>query len=196
MTKRFAVLGLIIALIVSIAAIGCDGGGSAGPTPQPKTATAQPTEQPTQQPTSEPTATQETNEAATATSLDFTVEYVIEGQGTFTYRYRARNFGTSNLDFRIDMTSAQMNAVYILKGSTRQGWVYNGYEWIDFITMYQDFDEFWDDFYESFEGYRDYLAEEWTGVQGWTYTVPGMGTVTYTNIDINPSLPDSVFQPN
>ena len=62
--------------------------------------------------------------------------------------------------------------------------------------MYQDFDEFWNAFYDGFEGYHNYLAEEWTGVQGWTYTVPGVGTVTYTNITINPDLPDSLFQPD
>lgn len=195
--KRYAALGLIIALVVSIAAIGCDGGGSAGPTPQPKTATAQPTEQPTQQPTEEPTSspTEAPNPVATATSLDFTVEGIFEGIGAFTYRYRARNIGTSNLDFRYDMTTAQMNMAYILKGSTQQGWVYNGYDWIDFITVYQNWDEFWDAFYEGFEDYHSALVEEWTGLEGWTYTIPGVGSVTYTNIEINPSLPDSVFQP-
>lgn len=192
--KRYAVLGIIIALVVSIAAIGCSSGGSSGPTPQPKTAT--PTQQATQQPTSEPTETQEANEAATATSLDFTVEYALEGMGTYTYRYMARNIGTSSLDIRIEWDSEQVDAKYILKGSTRQGWVYTGDQWIEFTTMYQDFDEFWDAFYESFEGYQTTLAEEWTGVQGWTYSFPGMGTVTYSNIDINPSLPDSVFQPD
>ena len=186
--KRYAVLGIILALVVSIAAIGCGGGGNAGPTPQP-------TAPPTQQPTSEPTATQETNPVVTATSLDFTVEYVIEGQGTFTYQYRARNIGTSNLDFRVDMSSPQMNMIYILKGSTQQGWVYSGGQWLEFTTMYQNWDEFWDAYYAGFEEYHDYLVEEWTGLEGWTYTVPGVGTVTYTNIDINPGLPDSIFQP-
>jgi hypothetical protein len=197
MTKRFAVLGLIIALVVSIAAIGCDGGGSAGPTPQPKTATAQPTEQPTQQPTSEPTSapTEAPNQAATATSLDFTIEYILEGMGTYTYQYRARNIGTSNLDFRVDMTSSQMDAAYILKGSTQQGWVYSGGQWFEFTTMYQNWDEFWDAQYEGFEEYHAALVEDWTGVEGWSYTMPGVGSVTYTNVNINPSLPDSVFQP-
>jgi len=185
--KRYAVLGIIIALVISISAIGCSSGSSK---PKPT-----PTQTPTQTASPTATATQETNEAATATSLDFTVQFETQGV-VFTYRYRARDIGTSSLDFRFDMTSEQGNVAYILKGSTRQGWVYTGTEWLEFTTMYQDFDEFWNAFYDGFEGYHNYLAEEWTGVQGWTYTVPGVGTVTYTNITINPDLPDSLFQPD
>jgi hypothetical protein len=197
MTKRFAVLGLIITLVVSIAAIGCDGGGSAGPTPQPKTATAQPTEQPTQQPTSEPTATQETNPVATATSLDFTIEYVIEGQGDSTWRYRARNIGTSNLDIRIDYNIQGVGEyIYILSGSSQEGWTYAGGQWMSYTQVGMNFTDFWDMWAEGFDNYHQTLVDDWNGVQGWTYTVPGVGSVTYTNIDVNPSLPDSVFQPN
>lgn len=190
--KRFTVVSLIFALVISITAIGCSGGGSAGPTPQPIVAT--PTQEPTQQPTAEPT--EAPNQIGTATSLDFTLEYVTEGQGTFTYQYRARNIGTSDLDLRVDMSMPQVNAKYILKGSTHEGWAYNGQQWVEFSMMYSNWDEFWDAWYEGFENYQAPLVEGWTGVEGWTYTMPGIGTVTYTNIDINPSLPDSVFQPD
>ena len=51
--RRFTMVSLIFALVITFAAIGCSGGGSVGPTPQPAVAT--PTQQPTQQPTQEPT---------------------------------------------------------------------------------------------------------------------------------------------
>ena len=195
MVKRHAVLGIIVALVISIAAIGCSDGGSSGPTPQPQTAT--PTGQATQQPTSEPTATQVSNEVATATSLDFTVEYVIEGQGDSTWRYRARNIGTSDLDIRIDYSIQGVGEyIYILSGSSQEGWMYAGGQWMSYTQAGMSFNDYWDMWAEGFEEYHAALVEDWTGVQGWTYTVPGLGSVTYTDIDVNPSLSDSVFQPN
>ena len=62
--------------------------------------------------------------------------------------------------------------------------------------MYQDFDHFWDSFYYGFESYHNFLAEGWNGLQGWTYTIPGVGTVAYSNITINPTLSDDIFQPD
>ena len=192
--KRYAVLGIIIALVVSIAAIGCTSSKSTTHKSTP-THTAAPTtavSTPTTEATAEPTETEESNGAATATSLDFTIQ--VDNQGAvYTYQYRARNIGTSSLDIRIDMTSAQVNAAYIVSGSNQQAWLYSDGQWID---MSQSFNTYWDTWSESFEGYQNYLAEEWTGLQGWTYDIPGDGSVTYTNIDINPSLPDSIFQPN
>jgi hypothetical protein len=187
MPKNYAVPGLIIALVISIAAIGC-GSKESKPTPTPTTTISTPTTHPTQTP--------EANESAFATSLDFTVELVSADIGTATYRYRAKKIGTSSLDFRLDATSEQANTACILKGSTREGWVYTGSQWVEFTAMYQDFDEFRDAFYGVFNEYYNYLAEEWTGVQVWTYTVPEKGTVTYTNIKVNPNLPDSLFQPD
>lgn len=62
--KRYAVLGIIIALVVSIAAIGCSNGGNIGPTPQPKTATPTPTTEP---PTPTPTLTSTPSTSETPT---------------------------------------------------------------------------------------------------------------------------------
>jgi outer membrane lipoprotein-sorting protein len=50
-------------------------------------------------------------------------------------------------------------------------------------------------YYDGWEAYHSSLAEEWAGQGTWTYNVPGVGSVTYKDITINPSLPDSVFQP-
>ncbi len=186
MTKKYTVFGLIIALVISIAAVGCSSKTSEHKsTPTPTTAASTPTTEPTATPTAAP------NEAATATSLDFTARVTTQGV-VYTYRYRARSIGTSSLDLRIDMSSQQMNVVYIVRGSTRQFWLYSGGQWLE---MSQSFDQYWSTWNESFAGYRTALAAEWTGLQDWTYTVSGV-TVTYTGITINPALPDSLFQPN
>lgn len=188
--KKFTVFGMIVVMLVLAVAVGC-GGGSTELTPTP----TQPVDQPTPTPTA--TATQETNDAATATSLDFTVEYVIEGQGTSVYRYRARNIDTSNLDIRIDYDIEGMGtATYILSGSSQEGWIYAGGEWMSYTQTGMNFNDFWDAWAEGFNNYHQTLVDDWTGVQDWTYTVPGVGSVTYTNVDVNPNLPDSVFQPN
>jgi hypothetical protein len=186
MTRKYAALGLIITLVVSVAAIGCSSNKSTTHNSTPTHTAA-----PTQIATPTATATQENNGAATATSLDFTIQVDTQG-AVYTYQYRARNIGTPSLDIRVDMTSEQVNAAYIVSGSSQQAWLYSDGQWID---MSQSFNTYWDTWSESFEGYQTYLAEEWTGLQGWTYDIPGDGSVTYTNIDINPSLPDSIFQP-
>ena len=182
--KRSTILGIIAALVISIAAIGCSS-GSSGTQPTP---TAVPTH------TSAPTAapTQVANGAATATSLDFIAQVTTQGD-LYTYRYRARNIGTSSLDLRIDMSSSQMNAVYIVSGSTQHAWLYTSGQWMD---MSQSFAQYWGTWNTSFYGYQTALAEKWTGLQGWTDTIPGVGTVTYTDITINPALSASLFQPN
>lgn len=186
--KKFTVFGMIAIALILAVAVGCGGGGT-----KP---TATPTQQ-VNQPTATATATQQTNDAATATSLDFTVEYVIEGQGDATWRYRARNIGTSNLDIRIDYNIQGVGEfTYILSGSSQEGWVYASGTWMSYTQTGMNFNDFWDAWSEGFNNYHQSLVDDWTGVQGWTYTVPGVGSVTYTNIDVNPSLPDSLFQPN
>jgi hypothetical protein len=199
MMKRYAVLGIIIALVVSIAAIGCSSKSTTHkPTPTHTVAPTTAVSTPTTEATAEPTETQEANEATTATSLDFTVEYVTEGTGSATYRYRARNIGTSDLDIRIDGNVQGVGEIsYILSGSAQNGWIYTEGQWVSYTDSgYTDFNLFWDAWAAGFNGYHQSLVEGWTGLQNWTYAVPGVGSVTYTNIDINPVLPDSVFQPD
>jgi hypothetical protein len=182
--KRFALAGLTLVLMATMLAMGCGEGNGGGAQP---TATQQPTQ---------PPATEVENPAATASSLDFTVEGESEGIGTFTYRYRARNIGTSDLDFRYDVSMQGMDVAYILKGSTQEGWAYNGQEWIEFSQTFPNWDAYWNAYYSGWESYHASLAEGWAGQGTWTYTVPGVGSVTYKNIEINPALPDSLFQPD
>lgn len=186
--KRFVMSGLIVALIAVGVTMGC-GDGEAEPTPTPM-ATPEITPTPT------PTPTTGDGEVATASSIDFTITVEPTGGEPSTYRYRARNLGTSSLDIRVDCTIQGIDISYILKGSSQEGWIYTGGVWYSFADMFYNFSEWWDIYSDNLEEYHGYLAEEWAQQQEWTYTVPGVGTVTYSNITLNPTLPDSVFQPD
>lgn len=129
---------------------------------------------------------------ASATSLDFKVDLTYEGETT-TYRERARNIGTDDTDLRVDITSAWDNVSYILRESQQEGWYYYGGQWYSFSDMGFDFDNYWDVQYEGFETYTGYLAE-WTSGE-WSQTILGI-TYRIYDIQVNPIIPDSVFQPS
>ena len=127
-----------------------------------------------------------------ATSLDYKMDMTSGGE-TSTYRYRARNMGTTSMDLRIDMTIPGTTMSYILSGSQQQGWMNTGAGWMSFSDLGMNFSEQWSTFSSSLEtstGYlSDWVSGEWSG----TY-----GGVTYRiyDIQVNPLLPDSVFQPS
>ena len=127
---------------------------------------------------------------AGASSLDYKCD-LTSPTGTLTYRFRARNIGTANMDIRVDMA----DIVYILSGSQREGWVYVAGQWMSFSDMGYNFDEQWNTQYGTFTGLKESLiAAGWTGGE-WSGTWGGM-TVRIYDIDVNPSLPDSLFRPD
>jgi len=58
------------------------------------------------------------------------------------------------------------------------------------MDMSDYFSELWDELVSSFEDYRTELSN-WTGG---TWTSPD-GSITISDIQVNPSLPDSLFHP-
>jgi len=128
-----------------------------------------------------------------ATSLAYTVEMSSAATGTITSRFRVRNIGTANMDMRVDMTTAYGTMSYILSGSQHEGWVKPNGGWLSFSSFDLDFDEQWNQQSGAFEQYTGYLSGwtegEWSGTfGGYTYRI--------YDIQVNPSLPDSVFQPS
>ena len=127
-----------------------------------------------------------------ATSLDFKEEVTTGGQTT-TMRFRARNIGTTNLDIRVDATMSGMTISYILSGSQQQGWMNTGTGWTSFSDLGMDFSSQWSTYSSSLgtsmSDLSGWVSGEWSG----TY-----GGVTYRiyDIQVNPLLPDSVFQPS
>lgn len=124
-----------------------------------------------------------------ATSLDFKVDTT--NGVTMTCRFRAREIGTGNMDIRVDCTSAENTVVYILSGSQGKAWTKMDGEWMEIPY----FDVIWQNYINQMDQYMDELSG-WT-IGDWTYTDPATGaSVRIYDIQVNPSLPDSLFQPS
>ena len=127
---------------------------------------------------------------AGASSLQFDVIATMEGVQE-KYTFMAKNMGTSNLMIRVDQTDAQGNAFkYIINSVEQKVWVYYDGQWVD---MSDQFSMYWDQWKPAFDGYKSSL-EGWTGIGDYEYTANG-NSFKITNILVNPTLPDSLFQP-
>jgi len=157
------------------------------PTPAPS-GTAAPTASPTSVPAGIAKATSyefnETGTAANGTQLD-------------TLFYAAKNLGTSNVEF-IDVISTPQGGTieYIVNGVQQKAWAYTDGQWIDFSTAYATQLST----VQSTAGLYVNMLTGWGGTGSFTYTIPAGQpnagyTATFTNIQINPNLPDSLFQP-
>jgi len=138
-----------------------------------------------------PTPTATTPDVAEATSLQFKVEVTSEGT-TYTNTYMAKNIGTSDLMIRIEIDSAGSNFVYIVNGADEKAWAYADGEWTDISDT---FSSEWDSWSTTVSGYQDDLAD-WSGTGEWTYTGTDGSTVRIYDISVNPSLADTLFQPD
>jgi hypothetical protein len=126
-----------------------------------------------------------------ATSLSFQVDGSYAGY-TFSYTFKAKDIESSNAKLRIDMTAAGTTIGYIINGALQKVWVSYGGQWTE-VTG--DFSTYWSQYDAMFSSYQESLAG-WTGGD-YTYTDPSSGTtVTISNIQVNPSLNDSLFEQN
>lgn len=171
---------LIVALAVGIylAARGIGTNTSVTPTPTPS-ATA----------TSSGTGAN----IAGASSLQFTTSMTnSSGASLGSYTYYAKNAGTSNMMIRIEMTdpSSGDSFVYIVNGALQQAWMESGGQWTDLSSAFTSEWSSWD---STFTGYKNNLAN-WSGIGDWTYTSPTGETIRISNVSVNPSLPDSLFE--
>ncbi|MCX8153862.1 MAG: hypothetical protein N3E52_05460 [Candidatus Bathyarchaeota archaeon] len=139
---------------------------------------------------SEETGGETAPNVASANSLQFDVIATINGVQE-QYRFIAKNIGTSNLMIRVDQTDPQGNAFkYIINSAEQKVWVYYNGDWMD---MSAQFSTYWDQWKPAFDGYRSSL-EGWSGTGDYEYTANG-NTFKITNIIVNPTLADSLFQP-
>jgi len=129
---------------------------------------------------------------AGATSLQFSAELTTKGHPPITYKYSASNIGTSSMVLRIDVTGSQANFVYIVNRAQETAWAYENNEWTDISP---DFPTQWNTWNSTWTDYRNGLLS-WTGSGNWTYTEPNGVSVRIYDIVVNPSLADSLFQPN
>lgn len=120
-----------------------------------------------------------------ASSLQFDVSATTENLSS-TYTLKAKNIGTSNLMMRIDGTVSDQNIIIIVNGVQQKAWIYEAGTWIDLSSSYSTY---WNTWSQAFSGYQTDLSG-WTG-GSWTSSD---GSVTIGNVQVNPSLSDSVFE--
>jgi len=116
-----------------------------------------------------------------ATSLQCTVS----ASGT-TGTFMVKDIGTSNMKIRFEETGAGQSMTLIINGELQQAWGENNGVWID---MSSAFSPAWDQWSQTVQTVENDLS-------GWTsgtWTSPD-NTVTISNIQVNPSLADSLFE--
>lgn len=182
------ILIVVLAVGVYLAASGIGSNPSVTPTPTPSSG-ATSTPAPSATATSSGTAAN----IAGATSLQFTTSITnSSGASLGSYTYYAKNAGTSNMMIRIEFTdpSSGSSFVYIVNGALQQAWMETGGQWTDLSSAFTSEWNSWD---STFASYKNSLTD-WSGIGDWTYTSPTGETVRISNISVNPSLPDSLFE--
>jgi hypothetical protein len=197
--NRKALIAILVIVLVVVVIAGAylatRGNGNTNPNATP-TPTFNPNATPT--PTANPSATSNPSTSGTganvagATSLQFTVSITNSSGGSQgSYTYYAKNAGTANQMVRIEWTDPSGgSSVYIVNGALQKVWVETGGQWTDLSSAYASQSSSWN---SAFLGYKNSLTS-WSGIGDWTYTDPNGDTVRISNVNVNPSLPDSLFQ--
>ena len=125
-----------------------------------------------------------------ASSLQFSVSITREGE-TYETMYWAKYIGTSDLMIRVEIPDTSGDLIYIVNGANQTAWASEAGEWTDLSDTFSDQSDMWS---LTADGYKDELST-WTEGD-WTYTDPTDGSeVRVYDIDVNPSLADSLFAP-
>jgi len=202
-----AISAIVIVIIIVVAAIVVGVGvyiGTRVSTSGPNTsATATPAASSTPTPVATPTPAPSTGPTPTstatptglgnATSYEFNATEISDiGAPVANLYYATKNLGTSNEELIwVVTTPSTGTSEYIINGIEQKAWIYSNGQWTDVSSQFGSQQS-----NVEIEG----MLGGWKGSGGFTYTIPfggegGGDTVTFTNIQINPSLPDSSFQP-
>ena len=179
---------LVVVLVVAIVAgvyLATRDNGNTNPSTSPT-----PTSNPSA--TSNPSTSSVGANVAGASSLQFTVSVTNSSGGSVgSYTYYFKNAGTSSQMVRIDFTDPSSGSfVYIVNSATQPVLVKSGGQWTDLSSTYASQYNTWN---SAFLGYKNSLTS-WSGTGDWTYTDQNGDTVKITNISVNPTLSDSLFQ--
>ncbi len=125
---------------------------------------------------------------ANATSLQFTIS-ATEGTSAGTTIYSAKNIGTDNMMIRVEIQAEGMSFIYIVNGAEQKAWADEGSGWVDLSTT---FSTQWDAWKPVFSAYSASF-EDWVSGD-YIFTDSDGYTVTVSDISINPTLADSLFE--
>jgi hypothetical protein len=140
--------------------------------------------------TTEPTPTPApTPDIEGATSMRFDVNATVEGALEID-RFTVKNLGTSDVLLRVDQTDAQGNEfIYLMNQTGQTVWVNYAGTWTDYSA---DFATYWDNSLIGNAALDKYM----TALADWSGTGNYEGdSFIISNIVVNPTLPDSAFQP-
>jgi len=199
--NRKAFSKVLIAVIVVIAVLASAGvyyfasqntpstGPDATPTPTPfasPTATPNPTSTPT--PTATPTSPPNIGGAS---SLQYTVTVTEGGTVQQVYTYSGKNIGTNQFKMRVAFTDEPSEeSGIVVNEALEKVWSYSDGTWEDMSVAYEAQLSIWK---PAWQNYVNSLSA-WSGIGDYTYTQEGV-TVRIHDITVNPSLPDSMFEP-
>jgi len=185
-TLLLILLALILIIIIVVGAFIAMGGlgnnnSTTTPTPTPG-ATSTPA----------PSSSVTGADIAGASSLQYTVAVTSGGVSQGSYTYYGKNAGTANFMMRIDYTdSSGTQGGFIINSAQQKAWSYSDGTWTDVSEVYSMQFDTWNTLWQ---GYVNNLGA-WTGLGDYTYSAGG-DSVTFSGINVNPSLPDSLFAPS
>jgi len=120
-------------------------------------------------------------DVGSATSLSFDMT---DTSSASTLTFKAKDIGSSDMKMRIEGTAAGYDIIYILNGEQQSAWMYMAATgWVDVSST---FSTLWSTWNTAFSGYQTDLAS-------WTSGSIVAGTVTISNIQVNPTLADTLF---
>jgi hypothetical protein len=123
-----------------------------------------------------------------ATSLQYSVS--VSNAPDTTTKYSGKNLNGTDVMMRVDIESGGDSYSYILDASSLTGWSNETGTWVqgNFTAMWNDWNT---------NCWKPYIAHSPNWVAGdsnITYTDDAGNTITIFNIEINPTLEDSMFQ--
>jgi hypothetical protein len=136
--------------------------------------------------------TQDTYTVTNATSLQFDVNLTTSGEVGI-YLFAAKNVDASDMVLRVDSNPV------VSEGTTYSNLMYatnqTAYSNATSTWAVSDFATDWPTWSTQFESYKTQLINNWSGTGDYSYT-DSTGDVLIYNIKVQPSLPDSLFQPS
>jgi hypothetical protein len=131
---------------------------------------------------------------ANAKSLRYDVDVTYQGTTTLS-KFAGKNLNASDIMLRIDMIGGEAgNYTYIFNGGNKTAWqAFNG-NWTDISTTYNDLMGT-GGIGAKMTVHMDALVN-WSGTGDYTYTDSVGTSYRIYNVAINPTLDNSLFQPN
>ena len=139
-----------------------------------------------------------TPKVADATSLQYNADVSYQGATPVLFTWTAKNVGATDMVLRIDLMGGESgNYTYILNSGAQTAWVSSNGTW---TNVSSDFTKQWNTWVGTGKQWTlnlNALETNWSGTGDYTYTTPsGNSVIRIHNVVINPTLADSLFQPN